>query len=353
MKVAQRLLVLLSLVALGYLAVVAVGRWRRGIEAPVIPAIEALPAPRGPGSRIQARGLGKVEAVSEEIPVSSDVTGRIAEILVDEGSTVEKGAILARLEPFVYQSRVEAARAALAKSEAHRKLLEAGARSEEIDVARAALNEARASHRLAMLAWERTRQLLAAGDIPQHQGDSVREEAEGAGERVRAAEERLRMALNLTRREELEAAVAEVDERRHELAVATAELDKTILRAPIKGTIIRKNLRIGEAVSPFQITPIVTIADLDHLRVRAEVDEIDLGRVQLGQKVEVEVLATPGQPIPGKVERIAHSMGRRKLESNDPNAKVDVRVIEVLIALEGRHELPLGLRVNAAFLAAQ
>ena len=350
----RKLVPALILIAVAVLGTAAVKRWHTGTAPPSVPSVEGLPPARGPHDGIAARALGKVESASEEIPVSSDVTGRIAEIFVDEGHVVEKGAPLARLEPFVYESRVQAAKAAVAQALAKKRLLEAGARSEEIDAAKAILNEMKASERVAALGWERYARLLETGDIPQHQADSVREEAEAARERTRGAEERLRIAMAQTRKEELEAAEAEVDVRRHELAVAEAELEKTVLRAPIAGTIIRKNLRIGEAVSPFQITPIVTIADLKDLRVRAEVDEIDLAHVRVGQKASLEVLSSPGKPLQGTVLRIGKSMGRKKVDSNDPNERVDVRVLEVLIDIDEAPgepiELPLGLRVNVSFL---
>ncbi len=102
----KRIFLAAGVLALCAGAIAAVQRWRNGDgEKVFIPAVENLPVPRGPGSGVGARALGKVEAASEEIGVSSDITGRIAEILVDEGDVVEKGAPLVRLEPFVYASR--------------------------------------------------------------------------------------------------------------------------------------------------------------------------------------------------------------------------------------------------------
>ena len=347
----KRILLAAGFVALCAGAIAAVQRWRNGDgEKAVVPAVESLPVPRGPGSGVGARALGKVEAASEEIGVSSDITGRIAEILVDEGDVVEKGAPLVRLEPFVYASRVEAAKAALAQAVARKKLLEAGARSEDIDVARALLEATKASERLAVLAWERTRQLIESGITAQHAADEVREEAGRARSRVKAAEERLKIALHETRKEELDAAEAEVAQRKHELAVAEAELEKTVLKAPIAGTIVRKNLRMGEAVSSFQVSPVVTIADMLDLRVRAEVDEVDMAHVRVGQPVELEVLALAGRVLHGKVLRLGKTMGRKKVESNDPNERVDSRVLEVLIDIDEPDELPLGFRVTVSFL---
>jgi HlyD family secretion protein len=316
----------------------------------LLPVMEGSILPRSQTSRIAARAVGMVEAASEEIGVSSDITGRIAEILVEEGDRVEKGAALARLEPFVYASRVEAAKAAVAKARAGVKLLEAGARSEEIRAARNLLEESQASERLAKLAWDRSRKLFEAGLTPESEADAARKELDAAQSRAAAAGEELQIALHRTRVEELEAARADVAQREHELAVAEAELEKTVLRAPISGTIIRRKLRVGEAVSSFQVTPVVTMADMSQLRVRAEVDEIDIGKIRESQAVDIELLAHPARSFPGRVFRIGKAMGRKEIESNDPNERQDLRILEVLIDLEAPVELPLGLRVMASFL---
>ena len=306
--------------------------------------------PRSESPQIVARALGKVEAFSGEIGVSSDVTGRIEAILVDEGDLVEKGAELVRLEPLVYKSRVGAAKAAVAQALAREKLMEAGARPEEIEVARSLLEETKAQERLARKNWERTTQLVAAGIVSQRDADAEREEVQALESRVAAAREKLGIALRQTRKEELEAAQAELDLRREELSVAEAELEKTVLRAAISGTVIRKNRRVGEAVSSLQVEPVVTIADLTHLRVRAEVDEIDIGKVHPGQKAELEPLAMEGRICHGTVLRVGSAMGRTLVEPNDPNAKKDVRILEVVIEFDEKPDLPLGLRMTVSFL---
>jgi HlyD family secretion protein len=338
---------LVSLTAVA--AVAAVVRWHERGETSTSLELVQVTAARNAGPAA-AKALGRVEAASEEIGVSSDLTGRIAEILVEEGAIIEKGAPLARLEPFVYESRVEAAKAAVAQAVARRKLLEAGARRQEIDAARALLDETNASERLAKASWERTRQLIENGIQSQQQADAAREELEAARSRVKSAADRVALVENWTRQEELEAADAEIAQRRHELAVAEAELEKTVLRAPIAGTVVRKNLRVGEAVSALQVQPVVTIADMRDLRVRAEVDEIDIGRVRVGQKVLLDVLAAPEKPLHGTVLRLGKTMGRKRVQSNDPNEKVDVRVLEVLIDIDEPDELPLGLRLTVTFL---
>src|SRR5262245_93199 len=104
------------LAAVPVIAILAIASLRDQVDsrgpADGVSMLEGAPQPRSDSPRVVARGLGKVEACSEEIGVSSDITGRIAEILVEEGDIVEKDKPLVRLEPFVYRSRVEAAKAA-------------------------------------------------------------------------------------------------------------------------------------------------------------------------------------------------------------------------------------------------
>ena len=336
--------------AAGTVTWIVAGPGRSPEQVPSIDAIEPGPITRTRTPRVLARALGKIEAASEEIGVSSDITGRIAEILVEEGDRVEKGAPLARLEPFVYRSRVDAARAAVANALARKKLLEAGARVEEIAVARTLLDEIEAAERLARANWDRTKSLIEQGVVSQAERDSALQEFEVFQARVEVAKKRLEMAVRQTRPEELEAAAAELTQREHELAVTEAELEKTVLRAPISGTIIRKNMRMGEAVSSFQVMPVVTLADMSRLRVRAEVDEVDIARVRVGQRVEIQALSRDDAPLAGSVIRLGKTMGRRKVESNDPNEREDVRILEVLIELAEAADLPLGLRTMVTFL---
>ncbi len=122
------------------------------------------------------------------------------------------------------------------------------------------------------------------------------------------------------------------------------------LTSPITGTVVRRNLRPGQAVSSFQVEPVVTVADLTRLRVRAEVDEFDIGKVHLGRRVRAEAEPFPGLLIEGRVVRLGRTMGRKTVKAQDPNERQDVRVREVLIDLDITADLPLGLRLGVSFL---
>lgn len=310
---------------------------------------EAGETPRRP-PRIVARALGKVESASEKIGVASDITGRIVGILVEEGDPVTPGQPLVQLDDTLQRAAVAAAEAAVRVARARKAKLEAGARVEEIRGAEAVLAEAEARARIARERAERGRRLEASGASSTEESDSLLRESEAREAQVRAAREELAILRNYARPEDLEVAAAELEVAERELEARKAELQKTTLRSPIAGTVVERHRRVGEAVSSFQVEPVVTVADLRHLRVRAEVDEIDIANVRLDQRVLVHSESFPELELHGRTMRLGRTMGRRSIESSDPNAREDVRVREVVIDLDQAPALPLDLRVIAAFL---
>ena len=197
---------------------------------------------------------------------------------------------------------------------------------------------------------DRADRLGENGILSGDEADWFRRDAEARDARVRASREELTILQNETRPEDLAAASAELLRTQEELAAGNAELDKTVIRSPIRGTVVRRNLRVGEAVSSFQIEPVITVADLSRLRVRAEVDEIDIGKVRLGQCARAESDSFPDLLLKGRVVRLGKTMGRKMVKSMNPNERQDVRVREVLIDLDSCVDLPLGLRLVVTFL---
>jgi len=92
--------------------------------------------------------------------------------------------------------------------------------------------------------------------------------------------------------------------------------------------------------------PIVTVGDLSRLNVRAEIDEADITKVAMGQPAYVTAESFGGRRFPGKVIRVGHMVGPKKVHTGEPSERTDTRVLEVLIQLE-TNTLPPGLRVNS------
>jgi len=97
-------------------------------------------------------------------------------------------------------------------------------------------------------------------------------------------------------------------------------------------------------------TVVMTMCDLDHLRLRAEVDEADVGRVTLGQRAYATAEAYSSRRFPAQVTQIMHTLGRKSAPGDDPRAKIDTRVLEVILRVEGHPALPVGLRMDVHLL---
>ena len=108
---------------------------------------------------------------------------------------------------------------------------------------------------------------------------------------------------------------------------------------------------MGEAYSTLLPRPLFDFADDSVRRVRAEVDEWDIGKVKLGQRAIVTADGFPGQRFDGRVVELAHVMGRKSVLTGDPAEKADRDVLEVVVELDpSARELPVGLRITAQFL---
>jgi HlyD family secretion protein len=150
----------------------------------------------------------------------------------------------------------------------------------------------------------------------------------------------------------------EVDSHRRNLETATARRDaalaarrrseamlaKTRVTSPIDGVVIFRHAHPGEIVEPG--TRLATIADLRRLRIEAEVDEFDVGLIDLGARAQISAQAFPGRVWMGTVEEIPDAVVGRKLRPEDPAQLTDTRVLLVKITLDQPTPLKLGQRIE-------
>ncbi len=220
-----------------------------------------------------------------------------------QGKRVQKGEVLAVLEQGQYAAQVKAAAAGVARAEARLRDLEAGARPEEIAEAAAVCDQARAAHERALKEWERAKLLFEQGAAPAQELDRAEAALAAATAQLEAAKQRLALLKAGPRPEVVAQARQEVLQARAALEQAQLNLERTVVRAPLAGTVLLTNFEEGEFVSPG--VPIVTLADLDKLWLVLYLPETDLGRVKIGQKVVVTVDSFPGRVFWGKVADIA------------------------------------------------
>jgi multidrug resistance efflux pump len=145
-------------------------------------------------------------------------------------------------------------------------------------------------------------------------------------------------------RQRAEAAVASAEAQ---LAEARAYLEKTYIRSPLDGVLLRKFPHPGESVSTQFDSPIVTLADDSRLRVRLDVDEVDVARLGVGQPAFVTAKAYGNQRFTGHIIRVGRILGKKNVRTEEPSERVDTKILETLVELDARQKLPLGLRVDA------
>ncbi len=299
------------------------------------------------------RVSGNIEVTDAE--ASFKIAGRVQERLVSEGDVVQAGQVVARLdstelaqEVAVRKAEVEAVQASLAELEAGSRPEEigqaeatvrraqarldellAGSRSQEIATAEAQVRRAKAETERLRLEAERQTKLYQEGYVSIQEYDLARTSHEVAKARQKEAEENLKLVQEGPRPEEIEqarAALREAKERfilvkkgprrevidqararlrqaKEALAMAETRLGYAALGSPLSGVVLSENVEAGEYVSPG--TPVVTVGDLENVWVRAYINETDLGRVKVGQRVKVKTDTFPGKGYEGRISFIA------------------------------------------------
>lgn len=319
------------------------------------PAREGSVAAAGIGTGVSVEGAaliavpGRVEPYSEDIKIGSELSGRLKSVLVEEGDRIRRGQVLAELENTDYRAEVESAKATvLAKEAALRKVVN-GARRQERDEAWSSVDENRAVMENAQSEWHRRQQLFAAGVISREDLDRYAREADVARAKYQAAVEQHSLVDDNAREEDRSLAEADLQLAKSQLAEAQARYEKTFIRSPIDGSVLRKHHRNGESVSNSSTVPdpVLTIGDRKTLRVRMDVDETDVSKVRAGQKAYVTADAFGKQKFWGYVVRVGQQLGPKNVRTDEPTERVDTKILETLVELEPGTQLPDGLRVDA------
>jgi HlyD family secretion protein len=294
-------------------------------------------------------GPGRVEPYSEDIKIGSELSGRLKSVNVEEGDAIRRGQVLAELENADYRAQVESARAnVVAKGAVLRKVIN-GARRQERDEAWSSVNEARAVMENAQSELHRRRELFTAGVVSREELDRYGREADVAKAKYDAAVQQHALVDDNAREEDQALAEADVKLAQAQLEEAQARYEKTFIRSPIDGGVLRKHHRSGESVSNSSTAPdpILTIGDRKTLRVRVDVDETDVSKVQVGQRAYVTADAYGARKFWGHVVRVGQQLGPKNVRTDEPTEKVDTKILETLVELDPGSSLPDGLRVDA------
>ncbi len=343
-----------------------------------------------------------------QVDMSFKIAGRLIERPVDEGTWVKAGDLIARLDPVelerttsrdkavvigaksnydqlvtsiefqksTLESDIAARKAELNLAQSKLDELLNGSRKQEIQQSAAAVTDATSQLEFARLDWERAQTLYKNDDISKQQYDQARTKFESATAMLRQAQEKDSMVKEGPRKEDIAGARADVaraqaavqtaeanrlEVKRHEqeLGARQAEIERTQaqagisqkqlsdteIRTPIDGVVLVKSSEPGEVLAAG--TTVVTIGDLEHPWLRAYINETDLGRVKLGQKVKLSTDSFPGKVYWGTISFISSEaeFTPKQIQTKEERVKL---VYRIKIEVDNKeHELKNNMPVDA------
>jgi HlyD family secretion protein len=258
------------------------------------------------------------------VQVGSQLSGQIKELYVDFNSKVQEGQVIARIDPENFESRVRQADAELAVARAnvaiqraavertraelenaYAALAAAKAQTEKARVvlvhAKRDLDRKRALHQQAIISKSQIDDAIAAHDQEHAQFSAAEAQEQAQASIVFSRKAQLKMS-----QAQVEHALAQVKQREAALHNSKIDLEHTVIRSPLDGVVIQRNVDIGQTVAAsLQAPTLFTIAqDLRNMQVDTNVDEADIGRIQVGQRVTFTVDAFPGLEFIGQVEQV-------------------------------------------------
>lgn len=282
-----------------------------------------------------------------QVELGFRVPGRIAELLFDEGDTVQRGMPLSRLDERSFLDAVRGAEAEVMRRKAALSKLEAGSRAAEIGQAKARVAEARAALLRARRDLARQEQLVREGAA----SAVTREHAQSALEMASARLEAVSQALTLTRegarREDIAEASAALAAAEASLAAAQTALADSVLRAPADGVILSRVREVGAIVGPSDV--VFALSLVEPLWVRVYIAEPLLGRIHPGMQLEVFSDTAPHKAYRGRVGFISPVAEFTPKSVETPELRTDL-VYRLRVIIEDpdqrlRQNMPVTIRL--------
>jgi len=343
-----------------------------------------------------------------QVDISFKVPGKLIQLNVDEGAYVKKGMVIARIDRDQVESQRSRDEASLLNSQSQfeqmetsvqwqRRTLEsdialrtaelrasqarlaalvAGSRPQEIQESRAAMADAKAQHDQAQADWDRAQGLFKDDDISKQQYDQYRMRLDSTAAVLRQTDERLGLVVEGPRKEDIEAARADVvraeaavqssqanqfelqrreqdvlahradvSRARAQVAITDTQINDTVVTAPIDGVVLVKSAEVGEVLAAG--TTVVTIGDIDHPWLRAYINETDLGRVKYGGPATLTTDSFPGKSYPGRISFISSDaeFTPKQIQTHEERVKL---VYRIKIDVDNRgHDLKSNMPVDA------
>ncbi|MBM3358546.1 MAG: efflux RND transporter periplasmic adaptor subunit [Betaproteobacteria bacterium] len=230
------------------------------------------------------------------VQVGSQVSGQIKEINVDFNSAVKKGQMIARIDPDSFALRVNQAMADLEAARATVLTQHANVAALRAEVSRARVNLAEAERE-----FQRNKTLFEKEFVSAAVRDRAQAGFESAQEQVKTAQAQMAVGEAQVRNVE-----ALVKQREAQLAQARVDLERTAIRAPVDGIVVKRSVEPGQTVAASLQAPelFIIAQDLREMQVETSIDEAEVGRIRVGQNATFTVDSFPGRAFSGKVTQV-------------------------------------------------
>ena len=310
---------------------------------------EEQPVPSKSSSANYIAAEGRVAVKPDQRAVlSAEVAGRIEQIFADNLNPVRKGQILAVQYNADLQKRILQTEEALRMSESKYKELAAGYRTEEVEEAAAEVRRAESDLELARRNEERDQKLVAEEVISQSRFDVTIAERKKAEAAFAATQERFKKYSRGERKETVTAAHAEMMSQKFALDSLRATYEKTFLKSPLDGIVIRRYLNASEFADI--ATPVIEVANLSEVIVEGEINELDAGQIREGLQATVTSDAFPERKFKAQIYEVSVSLKSRNSDPENPAVIVDQKILPIKVKFLENVPLKLGMRVDLRIL---
>jgi len=307
-------------VSLGILIAAAVFAYTR-ISTPVEVDVYVVPQRGEPSAAAMPDTLlvatGYIVA-AHKIEVAAKVPGKVAWIGVQKGDKVTHGQVLVRLEDPEYRAQVLQAKGNVENLKAKLGALERGSRPQEIAKAKADFESARADLVDFGFTLKRTRALVSDGILSRQTLDDAQDRYDAQAGRVSSLEQSYALEKLGPRDEEISSMRAQLDQAKGALAYAAAQLEGTIIRAPVSGTILERNVEKGEFVTTGFVGDrgakgyVVSLANLNDLEVELDIDQNNFAKLKPAQPAMITTDVYPDRKCFGHIEEVSPEADRQK-----------------------------------------
>jgi HlyD family secretion protein len=314
--VVQLIVIAIVLVALAVGALFAYQKLNAAVPVQVV-QVQSPMNESAAGEQVILTATGYIVA-AHKIEVASKVVGRVAWIGVEKADRVKAGQVLVRLEDDEYRAQLRQDQGQLANLQARLEELQNGSRPEEIAKARADTEQAKADLENAQVSLNRTKQLVQEGVLAKQSLDDAEAKYDGNLAKVASLQRTVDLSVLGPRREQIAQVKGQIEQARGGLEYAQTQLDNTIIKAPVTGTILDRNVEKGEFVTNGFVGDkgakgyLVTMADLNQLQVELDISQNDFPKLGPRQKGVITTDAYPDRKYQGAIEQVSPEADRAK-----------------------------------------